>query len=494
VTAAKGLAKRAVPAGLIVLAALALATPAQAAFPGNNGKLAWSLYSGTGPYVEVANPDGTGRMSILNGIGPAWSADGGRIAFSTPNGDAIHVTGNSGETVVTQSRARNDGAAWSPDGTKIAFMTNRTSSDEVWVVNVDGTNETQLTNVFPTVDGFPDWSPDGSKIAFASDRDGDYDIYTMNPDGTNQVSITPTTSGESFPNWSPDGTKIAFTAGSGDTPFDDIWVMNADGTERVRLTTDPAYDSSPAWSPDGRRIAFISLRTGRENVFVMNADGSGQTNITNDNEIEMSPDWQPIPYTGYPRPKGATPFLTYLVPAYDGCASPNRQHGYPLAFASCNPPTQSSNSLTVGSADSNGKPTKSVSSVRFDTLVGKPSTFADEADVKITAQVIDVYTQAGLSDYAGELTAIVPLRITDKLNGEGSTGAGTVSDIPYSFTIPCAVTADTTIGGACTLSTTADALTPWAVTEGKRSIWSLGQVVVYDANGDPFMKQGIFVP
>ena len=44
------------------------------------------------------------------------------------------------------------------------------------------------------------------------------------------------------------------------------------------------------------------------------------------------------------------------------------------------------------------------------------------------------------------------------------------------------------------LSTTADALAPGAVTEGKRSIWALGQVAVYDANGDPFMKQGIFVP
>ena len=111
--------------------------------------------------------------------------------------------------------------------------------------------------------------------------------------------------------------------------------------------------------------------------------------------------WQPIPSNSYPRPKGATPFLTYLVPAYNACASPNRVHGYPLAFASCNPPTQSSNQLTIGSADSNGKPTKSVSSVRFDTIAGIPSTTTDEADVKITAQVIDVYTQAGLNDYAG---------------------------------------------------------------------------------------------
>jgi hypothetical protein len=134
--------------------------------------------------------------------------------------------------------------------------------------------------------------------------------------------------------------------------------------------------------------------------------------------------------------------------------------------------------------------------VRFDTFVGNPSLPGDQADVKITAQVIDVYTQAGLNDYAGELTAKTPLRITDKLNTPhpGGPGAGTVSDIPYGFTIPCAATADTMIGGSCLLSTSADALAPGAVTEGKRSIWGLGQVAVYDANGAPFMKQGIFVP
>jgi len=208
------------------------------------------------------------------------------------------------------------------------------------------------------------------------------------------------------------------------------------------------------------------------------------------------PDWQPIPINSYPRPKGATPFLTYLVPAYAQCTDPNRTHGPSLEFPSCNPPTQVSDELTVGSADSNGKPTKSVSSVRFDTVLGVPSTPADEADVRITAQVIDVYTQAGLADYAGSVKAKTTLRITDKLNSPhpGGPGAGTVSDIPYEFTLPCAVTADTTIGGSCLLSTTADALAPGAVTEGRRAIWQLGQVEVYDGTDTLFMKQGIFVP
>ena len=76
---------------------------------------------------------------------------------------------------------------------------------------------------------------------------------------------------------------------------------------------------------------------------------------------EWAPDWQPIPINAYPRPKGATPVHASLVPAYHTVRSPNRQHGPPLAFASCTPPAQTSDELTVGSADSNGKPTRSVS-------------------------------------------------------------------------------------------------------------------------------------
>src|SRR6185503_194505 len=102
-------------------------------------------------------------------------------------------------------------------------------------------------------------------------------------------------------------------------------------------------NGEPGFSPDGNKIAFSSSRDGSPGVYVMNLDGTNQTKLT----AGSSPDWQPIPINAYPRPKGATPFLTYLVPAYNTCVSPNRQHGPPLAFASCNPPTQSSTALTV---------------------------------------------------------------------------------------------------------------------------------------------------
>ena len=92
------------------------------------------------------------------------------------------------------------------------------------------------------------------------------------------------------------------------------------------------------------------------------ATGAGRP--TSPTTARRFPDWQPIPYTGYPRPKGATPLRVPFVPAFKACAAPgNRTHGSPLAFPSCAPPVQESNYLTVGTPDANGAAANSVGSL-----------------------------------------------------------------------------------------------------------------------------------
>ena len=49
---------------------------------------------------------------------------------------------------------------------------------EIYVMNVDGSNLTNLTNN-AAPDAYPSWSPDGTKIAFVTIRDGNYEIYVM---------------------------------------------------------------------------------------------------------------------------------------------------------------------------------------------------------------------------------------------------------------------------------------------------------------------------
>jgi Tol biopolymer transport system component len=61
---------------------------------------------------------------------------------------------------------------------KIAFMSSKEGNNEIYVMDADGSNQSNLTNN-DGYDDFPNWSPDGTKIAFASARDGNVEIYVM---------------------------------------------------------------------------------------------------------------------------------------------------------------------------------------------------------------------------------------------------------------------------------------------------------------------------
>jgi len=92
----------------------------------------------------------------------------------------------------------------SPSSTvaRIAFASNRDGNSEIYVMNVDGSDLTRLTNN-PTNDGYPAWSPDGERIAFISDRDGNREIYLMNADGSGQTNLTNNPAHDRSPAWQP---------------------------------------------------------------------------------------------------------------------------------------------------------------------------------------------------------------------------------------------------------------------------------------------------
>jgi hypothetical protein len=211
-------------------------------------------------------------------------------------------------------------------------------------------------------------------------------------------------------------------------------------------------------------------------------------------ETVSSPIW--VEPRGYPRPLAASPLLVSLVPAYRVCQAPNRVHGPPLAFASCNPPAPESPALTVGTHDANGRPPRSVSSARLGVRAGDPHTSADEADVKVAVTAGDVREAGTLDDHTGELTARVQLRITDRDNTAPPAGEpepATVSDFPLDMPVQCVATAGDA-GATCATSTTVEAVIPGAVSEGRRAIWAFGQVELLGPDERPFLRQGIFIP
>ncbi|PYO40524.1 MAG: hypothetical protein DMD29_06140 [Gemmatimonadetes bacterium] len=198
---------------------------------------------------------------------------------------------------LTTSLGNDSWPAWKPDGTRLAFQSYRTLTPvggkpqaDIFVINVDGTGETQLTTD-TTNEAQPAWSPDGTKIAFVTDRDGNNEIYVMNADGTSVRRLTNNAAADEQPAWSPDGGKIAFVSDRTGNP--DIFVMDSTGANPVDLTNHPAVDVGPAWSPDSLKIAFHSDRPGNFALFVMNADGTNATQLTDASVGDELPAWSP---------------------------------------------------------------------------------------------------------------------------------------------------------------------------------------------------------
>jgi Tol biopolymer transport system component len=305
-------------AAVCAVALVAGVSPAHAAFPGKNGKIAFvSDRQGDDWDIWTMNPNGH-RLANLTAtsnadeLWPNWRADGRKIAFmsnrvtaANPEGDyELFVMGADGSHPVqlTSNGLDDEHPAWSPDGSRIAFSRDFDPilgqvDRDLFTMNADGTNQRNLTNSPIVTDQEANWSANGGAIVFVSDRDGDMEVFTMRPNGSNVRQLTFNDAEEFSPNWSPDSRMVTFTSDQ-DGNFS-IFTIRADGT-RQRNLTNHAGDGWPVWAPDGRKIVFTSFRDVTDDdpdnteIYTMDADGSLQVNRTENPAFDFLPDWQPL--------------------------------------------------------------------------------------------------------------------------------------------------------------------------------------------------------
>jgi TolB protein len=146
-----------VAVGLVMLIMVVVeARPAEATFPGNNGRIAFGKVGALDSHIFTIDPDGSGLEKIstrlLGDSDPAWSPDGKKIAISgsTFTGllrcDAdIYVVNANGSSLkrITESQASDRSPSWSPDGEEIAFVRAGRKSG-LYTIRVAGTGLKRL--------------------------------------------------------------------------------------------------------------------------------------------------------------------------------------------------------------------------------------------------------------------------------------------------------------------------------------------------------------
>jgi TolB protein len=175
--------------------------------------------------------------------------------------------------------------------TKIAFVSDRSGKKEIYLMDYDGHNLTQVTN-HRSITLSPAWSPDGKKIIFTSYKKGNPDVFMRELFYGRETRISHYSGLNIAPAWSPDDKKIVLTL-SQDSGNSDIYIINLKGEKIKRLTSDWANDVSPCWSPDGREIAFVSNRSGSPQIYTMEVTSKKIKRLTYEGSYNTSPAWSP---------------------------------------------------------------------------------------------------------------------------------------------------------------------------------------------------------
>ncbi|MEX0662950.1 MAG: DUF5050 domain-containing protein [Balneolaceae bacterium] len=157
---------------------------------------------------------------------------------------------------------------WSPDGSTLTYTAERNGQYDIYIIPVEGGEETQLTDT-PGLDDGSEYSPDGKYIYFNSVRTGSMEIWRMEPNGENPEQLTDDEYNNWFPHPSPDGKHLVILSyieeiDPGSHPADKdvmLRLMNIETgelTELARFTGGQGTINVPSWAPDSQRFSFVS--------------------------------------------------------------------------------------------------------------------------------------------------------------------------------------------------------------------------------------------
>jgi TolB protein len=153
----------------------------------------------------------------------------------------------------------------SSDGKRVAYCASVDNTYQVFVANVDGTHETQVTRGATSC-----WSPafaGDNHLVYVGTEHGNMNLVLINVDGAGQRALTTDPADDLAPRVSRGGKLVAFARRT--TPdVADIWVLNLATGAETQVTTSKARSWGPSFSRDGAKLIFYSNVTGTNQLYI----------------------------------------------------------------------------------------------------------------------------------------------------------------------------------------------------------------------------------
>ena len=171
-----------------------------------------------------------------------------------------------------------------PNGKYMTFTAKKDGDLNIFRSNIDGSNIVQLTDEYGYDGGpFVSWDSKKivyRRDLIENDQErADYktlveqnlvrpsklEIWIMDADGKNKKQVTNLGCASFAPFLHPNGKQIIFSSNYGDPKGRefDLWMINVDGTGLERVTKTPDFDGFPMWTRDGKKLIWASNRFGK---------------------------------------------------------------------------------------------------------------------------------------------------------------------------------------------------------------------------------------
>ncbi len=264
---------------------------------------------------DVNHPPGESSFVDINVSEGTWmnldvSPDGQHIAFDLLGDIYLMPIGGGEARNLTRSMAWDMQPRFSPDGRQLAFTSDQGGGDNIWLMNLQGEEQSQLTDESFRLLNNPVWSPDGQYIAarkhFTGMRSiGSGEIWLYHTGGGKGVQLNKRPNEQKDlgePEFTPDGQHMLFSRDSTPGPFFEyskdsnnqiyeIYAIELATGEIKPWVSGPGGAARPKMSPDGKTLAFVRRVRNQSTLFLQDLASGRLTPLYGGLERDMQETW-----------------------------------------------------------------------------------------------------------------------------------------------------------------------------------------------------------